>query len=133
MRQTTTAEVRPDEGTIAPSRRQAIDRVLALIAALAICAVLGGISLLVPPFIEDDSASGFEAWHGTLLGALNSVIAPDPANIAQDSVRVSNTLESRSISGSGCNLVIRPAARRRDDAYGGIGVIVLLDRLDICR
>ena len=86
MRQTTTPEVRPDEGTIAPSHRQAIDRVLALIAALAICAVLGGISLLVPPFIEDDSASGFEAWHGTLLGALNSVIAPDPANIAQDSV-----------------------------------------------
>lgn len=86
MRQTTTPEVRRDGGTIAPSHRQAIDRVLALIAALAICAVLGGISLLVPPFIEDDSASGFEAWHGTLLGALNSVIAPDPANIAQDSV-----------------------------------------------
>lgn len=58
MRQTTTPEVHPDEGTIAPSHRQAIDRVLALIAALAICAVLGGISLLVPPFIEDDSASG---------------------------------------------------------------------------
>jgi hypothetical protein len=85
MRQTTTAEVRPDEGRIAPSHRQAIDRVLALIAALAICGVLGGISLLVPPFIEDDSAAGFAAWHGTLLGAPNSVIAPDPANIAQDS------------------------------------------------
>jgi hypothetical protein len=86
MRQTTMPEVRPDEGTIAPSHRQAIDRVLALIAALAICGVLGGISLLVPPFIEDDSAVGFEAWHGTLLGAANSVIAPDHANIAQDSV-----------------------------------------------
>jgi hypothetical protein len=71
--------------TIAPSHRQAIDRALALIAALAICGVLGGISLLVPPFIEDDSAAGFEAWRGTLLGAANSVIAPDPANIAQDS------------------------------------------------
>jgi hypothetical protein len=86
MRQITTAEVRPDEGTIAGSHRQAIDRVRALIAALAICGVLGGISLLVPPFIEDDSAWGFQAWHGTLLGAANSVIAPDPANIAQDSV-----------------------------------------------
>jgi hypothetical protein len=85
-RQITTAEVRPDEGTIAGSPRQAIDRVRALIAALAICGVLGGISLLVPPFIEDDSAWGFQAWRGTLLGAANSVILPDPANIAQDSV-----------------------------------------------
>jgi hypothetical protein len=85
MRQTTTAEVRPDEGTIAPSHRQAIDRVWGLMAALAMCGVLGGISLLVPPFIEDDSAAGFQAWRGTLLGAANSVIAPDPANIAQDS------------------------------------------------
>jgi hypothetical protein len=85
MRQTTTAEVRPDEGTIAPSHRQAIDRVWGLMAALAICGVLGGISLLVPPFIEDDSATGFQAWRGTLLGAANSVTAPDPANIAQDS------------------------------------------------
>jgi hypothetical protein len=85
MRQTTTAVVRPDEGTIAPSHRRAIDRVWGLVAALAICGVLGGISLLVPPFIEDDSATGFQAWRGTLLGAANSVIAPDPANIAQDS------------------------------------------------
>jgi hypothetical protein len=85
MRQTTTAEVHPDEGTIAPSHRQAIDRVWGLMAALAICGVLGGISLLVPPFIEDDSATGFQAWRGTLLGAANSVIAPDPANIAQES------------------------------------------------
>ena len=84
MRQTTTAELRPDEGTMAPARRQAIDRVRALIAAFAICGVLGGISLLVPPFIEDDSASGFQAWRGTLLGSPNYVIAPDPANIAQD-------------------------------------------------
>jgi hypothetical protein len=86
MRQTTTAEVHSDEGTIVPSHRQVIDRVWALIAALAICGVLGGISLLVPPFIDDDSASGFQAWHGTLLGSPNSVIAPDPANIAHDSV-----------------------------------------------
>jgi hypothetical protein len=85
MRQTTTAEVRPVEGTIAPSHRQAVDRVWALITALAISGVLGAISLLVPPFIENDSAFGFQAWHGTLLGAANSVIAPDPANIAQDS------------------------------------------------
>ena len=85
MRQTTTAEVRPDEGTIAPSHRQTIDFVRGLIAALAICGVLGGFSLLVPPFIEDNSAAGFQAWRGTLLGAANSVIAPDPANIAQDS------------------------------------------------
>jgi hypothetical protein len=87
MRQTTTAGVHPDEGTIAPSHRQVIDRVRALIAALAICGVLGGISLLVPPFIEDDSASGFQAWRGTLLGSPNSVIAPDHANIAQDSFK----------------------------------------------
>jgi hypothetical protein len=85
MRQTTTAEVRPDKGTIAPSHRLAIDRVWGLMATLAICGVLGGISLLVPPLIEDDSATGFQAWRGTLLGAANSVIAPDPANIAQDS------------------------------------------------
>jgi hypothetical protein len=85
MRQTTTAEVRPDEGAIAPSHRQTIDRVRALIAALAICGVLGGISLVVPPFINNDSAFGFQAWRGTLLGAANSVIAPDPENIARDS------------------------------------------------
>jgi hypothetical protein len=67
------------------ARAATIDRSLALIAALAICVVLGGISLLVPPFIEDDSAAGFEAWRGTLLGAANTVIAPDPADIAHDS------------------------------------------------
>jgi hypothetical protein len=64
--------------------QQRIDCVPALIPALAICGVLGGISLLVPPFIDYDSADGFLAWRGTLLGAANSVITPNPANIAQD-------------------------------------------------
>ena len=68
------------------SHRQAIDCVPAVIAALAICGMLGGISLLVPPFIDWDSAVGFLAWRGTLLGAANSIISPDPANIAHDTV-----------------------------------------------
>ena len=68
------------------SHRQAITCVPALVAALAISGVLGGISLLVPPFIDWDSANGFLAWRGTLLGAANSIISPDPANIAQDTV-----------------------------------------------
>jgi len=63
---------------------EAINCVPALIAALAICGVLGGISLLVPPFIHWDSAHGFLAWRGTLLGAANSRIEVDPANIAHD-------------------------------------------------
>ncbi|MGA7263488.1 MAG: hypothetical protein WBX30_21710, partial [Stellaceae bacterium] len=58
----------------------------ALVAALAISGVLGGISLLVPPFIDWDSANGFLAWRGTLLGAANSIISPDPANIAHNAV-----------------------------------------------
>jgi hypothetical protein len=58
----------------------------ALITALAICGVLTGISLLVPPFINVDTGHGFLAWRGTVLGAANSIIAPDPANIARDSV-----------------------------------------------
>jgi hypothetical protein len=58
----------------------------ALITALAICGVLTGISLLVPPFINADSGVGFLAWRGTVLGAANSIIGPDPANIARDSV-----------------------------------------------
>jgi len=61
-----------------------IDCVPAIIAALAICGVLGAISLFVPPFIDWDSANGFLAWRGTLLGAANSIISPDPANIARD-------------------------------------------------
>lgn len=64
--------------------QQRIGCVPALIPALAICGVLGGISLFVPPFIEYDSAVGFLAWRGTLLGAANSLITPNPANIAQD-------------------------------------------------
>ena len=68
--------------TLLPS--QAIDGVLALIAALAICGVLGGISLLIPPYIDNDTGHSFLAWRGTLLGAVNSVIFPNPANIAQD-------------------------------------------------
>ena len=33
--------------------------------------------------IDWDSANGFLAWRGTLLGAANSIISPDPANIAR--------------------------------------------------
>ena len=58
----------------------------ALIAALTICGVLGGISLFVPPFIENDTGYGFLAWRGTLLGAANSFITADPTNIAEDKV-----------------------------------------------
>ena len=53
---------------------QAINCAPALIAAFAICGVLGGISLLVPPFINSDSGHGFLAWRGTLVGAVNSII-----------------------------------------------------------
>jgi hypothetical protein len=65
---------------------QAINCGPALIAAFAICGVLGGISLLVPPFIASDSGHGFLAWRGTLLGAVNSIIVPDRSNIARDTV-----------------------------------------------
>jgi hypothetical protein len=65
---------------------QAINCAPALIAAFAICGVLGGISLLVPPSIDWDSAIGFLAWRGTLLGAVNSIIEPDRSNIARDTV-----------------------------------------------
>jgi hypothetical protein len=68
------------------SHPETINCVPALIAALAICGVLGGISLSVPPFIDWDSGFGFLAWRGTLLGAANSIIAPDPENIARDTV-----------------------------------------------
>jgi hypothetical protein len=64
---------------------QAINCAPALIAAFAICGVLGGISLLVPPFINSDSGQGFLAWRGTLVGAVNYIIYPDRANIARDS------------------------------------------------
>jgi hypothetical protein len=56
----------------------------ALIATLAICGILGGISLLVPPFIDTDSGGGFLAWRGTLLGAVNSIIVPDYEDIVRD-------------------------------------------------
>jgi hypothetical protein len=64
----------------------AIDCAPAFIAALAICGTLGGISLFFPPFIHWDSAQGFLAWRGTVLGAANSSILPDRADIAQDTV-----------------------------------------------
>jgi hypothetical protein len=79
--------VRPVSGNTpmaARSHPQAVNRAPAFIAALAICGVLGGISLRVPPFIDNDTGYGFLAWRGTLLGAPNFVITPDPANIAQD-------------------------------------------------
>jgi hypothetical protein len=67
------------------SHPQAMDGLPALAAALAICGVLGGVSLLVPPFIHWDSANGFLAWRSTLLGAGDSVIiGPDHSNIAHD-------------------------------------------------
>ena len=72
--------------TAALSPPQAINCVPALMAALAICGLLGAISLLVPPFINWDSANGFLAWRGTLLGSANSISSPDPANIARDTV-----------------------------------------------
>lgn len=70
------------------SHPQAMNCVPALVAAAIICGVLGGISLLVPPFIDNDSGYGFLAWHGTLLGATNSVISPNPANISQDTAEL---------------------------------------------
>jgi hypothetical protein len=72
--------------TVAVSHPRAVICAPALIAALVICGVLGGISLLVPLFIDWDSANGFLAWRGTLLGAANSIISPNPANIARDTV-----------------------------------------------
>jgi hypothetical protein len=68
------------------SHPQAINCVPALITTLAICGVLSGISLLIPPFIDWDSANGFLAWRGTVLGAVNSIITADRANIARDTV-----------------------------------------------
>jgi hypothetical protein len=59
----------------------------ALITALTICAVLTAVSLLVPPFVDNDSGAGFLAWRGTLQGEFNSVIAPDHTNIAKDVIR----------------------------------------------
>jgi hypothetical protein len=76
-----------EKGTAAAafSDRQAINIRPALITALAVCGVLTGISLLVPPFINSDSGYGFLAWRGTLVGAVNYIIYPDRANIARDS------------------------------------------------
>jgi hypothetical protein len=56
----------------------------ALITALAICVILMGISLFVPPFIYNDSGAGFLAWRGTLLGAANTIITPDTTDIVRD-------------------------------------------------
>jgi hypothetical protein len=66
------------------SELQSSGSISALSAALAICAVLTVVSLLVPPFIDNDSGDGFLAWRGTLQGEFNSVIAPDHANIDKD-------------------------------------------------
>jgi hypothetical protein len=67
------------------SHPQTINCGPAMIVAVAICGLLGVISLLVPPFIHWDSANGFLAWRSTLLGAVDSVIIwPDRSNIAQD-------------------------------------------------
>jgi hypothetical protein len=52
--------------TAAFSHPQAINNRRALITALAICGVLTAISLLVPPFMDNDSSDGFLAWRGTL-------------------------------------------------------------------
>jgi hypothetical protein len=68
------------------SHPQVINCAPALIAAFAICGVLGGVSLLVPPFIDWDSANGFLAWRGTLMGAANSIVAPDRTNIGRDAI-----------------------------------------------
>jgi hypothetical protein len=63
---------------------RALDYLPALLAAIAICGALSAISVFVPPFIHWDSGWGFLAWRGTLLGAPNSIVSPDPANIARD-------------------------------------------------
>jgi hypothetical protein len=70
--------------TGAPSDAQAIDRAAAFFTAFAICGLLGCISLFIPPFINWDSGWGFVAWRGTLLGASNCIVSPDPTNIARD-------------------------------------------------
>jgi hypothetical protein len=70
--------------TAASSHPQVIDPAPALFTAFAICGLLGCISLFVPPYINWDSGWGFVAWRGTLLGAANSIISPDPANIVYD-------------------------------------------------
>ena len=66
------------------SELQSRSSISALIAALTICAVLTAVSLLVPPFVDNDSGHGFLAWRGTLQGEFNSGIAPDHANIDKD-------------------------------------------------
>src|SRR5271166_5791270 len=73
-------------GTLQKSQLMSIDWLTGLIVAFAICVLLSVISLLVPPFIETDSASGFLTWRGTLLGEFNSIIEPDHADIAKDAV-----------------------------------------------
>jgi hypothetical protein len=68
------------------SELQSRSEISALIAALIMCAVLTAVSLLVPPFVDNDSGYGFLAWRGTLQGEFNSVIAPDHTNIAKDEI-----------------------------------------------
>jgi hypothetical protein len=67
------------------------DRCAAPLAAVALCAVLGILSLLVPPAMYSDSGWGFLTWRGTLMGAPNFTIAPDPDNITHDSYYFNST------------------------------------------
>ena len=57
----------------------------AVIAALAICALLTIVSLIVPPSMYSDSGWGLLAWRSLLQGApFNVVLSPDPDDIARD-------------------------------------------------
>jgi len=55
-----------------------------MLAAVAICGMLGGLSLLVPPAMYSDEGWGFLTWRGTLMGAPNSIVVPDPEDIRFD-------------------------------------------------
>jgi hypothetical protein len=59
-------------------------RRFAAMAGIALCGLFGAISLIIPPAIYSDPGWGFTAWQGTLLGATNSTITPDPADISRD-------------------------------------------------
>src|SRR5215207_11268029 len=57
----------------------------AVIAALAICALLTIVSLIVPPSMYSDSGWGLLAWRSLLQGApFNVILSPDPDDIARD-------------------------------------------------
>ena len=55
-------------------------------AGAIICAALGITALFVPPAMGYDPAVGFLAWNGTLLGHLNSIVSPNPSNVATDAI-----------------------------------------------